>query len=461
MNCEILRILYVKSNGEILCNDDFGERISLGFIPNGGGGPNIHQVLNNDRFRHIRAALDAGEAPWPEICAKCAFFRPTEQASRDLLAERIIEKLQIEASLACALKCPYCSNLDQLRNRPGGIHFAPEALERLLLDFLDHGYDIKSIEYCGQGEPLNNPRFSELVATARRLYPTTIQRVITNGNHDHLEKLGGEFVEETIVSIDGALQENYEKYRINGKIDRALDYLRDASRSHIPKGGSVIWKYILFETNDTDKEILEAQRIACEAGITRLWFVHSHTANRSKRYTFKNPFAIPVTYPRVAVGSHPSFYRDDQVLSPVGMAKRVKGRVGDIHVDQLVLHDNGSVSLRGWANESRPVRGLVVSVGDGPSTPLPLDIPRPDVCAHVQRYKQALCGFDTMVPSGQSTISPPLTMTFQIDWHGIPSSTFRLPVLAMTSDGAMPQTVATMPFRSVFVERLQGLLHRR
>jgi len=30
MNCDILSTLYVKSNGEILCNDDFGERISLG-----------------------------------------------------------------------------------------------------------------------------------------------------------------------------------------------------------------------------------------------------------------------------------------------------------------------------------------------------------------------------------------------------------------------------------------------
>lgn len=57
MNCDILSTLYVKSNGEILCNDDFGERVSLGSCRQSADDPDIHQTLNNDRYQHIREAL--------------------------------------------------------------------------------------------------------------------------------------------------------------------------------------------------------------------------------------------------------------------------------------------------------------------------------------------------------------------------------------------------------------------
>jgi hypothetical protein len=185
MNCDILRILYVKANGEIVCNDDYGERVNLGFIPDGSSTESIHDVLTNRRYQRIRDAFAAGSVPWPGTCEKCSLLRHHEVYSNDLLRNRNIEKLQIEASLACALKCPACCNLDQLRSRKGPLHLAPEVPDTLLSDLRNQRYKIQSIEYCGQGEPLNNPNFAELVATARRIYPQTIQRIITNGNHDY------------------------------------------------------------------------------------------------------------------------------------------------------------------------------------------------------------------------------------------------------------------------------------
>jgi len=125
MNCDILSTLYVKSNGEILCNDDFGERVSLGSCRQSADDPDIHQTLNNDRYQHIREALKNDQTPWPEVCENCSFFRPDEPYSNDLHQSRIIQKIQIEASLACALKCPECSNLIQIKTRSGGAPFHP------------------------------------------------------------------------------------------------------------------------------------------------------------------------------------------------------------------------------------------------------------------------------------------------------------------------------------------------
>ncbi|HCX87853.1 MAG TPA: hypothetical protein DG761_07495 [Gammaproteobacteria bacterium] len=151
MNCDILSTLYVKSNGEILCNDDFGERISLGSCRANDAATSIHDTLNNDRYKNIRAALQDGKTPWPDVCEHCSFFRPDEPYSNDLIKDRIIQKIQFESSLACALKCPHCSNLMQIKTRSGARHFSPENMSDLLQDLKKNEYQIRSIEYCGQG----------------------------------------------------------------------------------------------------------------------------------------------------------------------------------------------------------------------------------------------------------------------------------------------------------------------
>jgi hypothetical protein len=50
VDCGILRSLYIKANGQILCDDDMGEQILLGLPDYKSTDTGIHDVLNNENF---------------------------------------------------------------------------------------------------------------------------------------------------------------------------------------------------------------------------------------------------------------------------------------------------------------------------------------------------------------------------------------------------------------------------
>ena len=420
MNCEILRTLYVKANGEILCNDDHGEQVSLGMPDYQMDDCGIHEIFSNEHFDHIRKSFSSGSVPWPGICEPCALFRPLEAHSGDLLASRVLEKIQFESSLACALKCPSCSNLFHLRNRKPPVHFPVEWMNRLLSDLRTSGYQIQTIEFCGQGEPLNHPKFKEIIRSVRSFYPSTRIRVITNGNHEYGSKIGSEFVEEIVVSIDGVDQESYEKYRVNGKFDKAVSFLRDAALQQISNGGRVIWKYILFTSNDSDDQIIEAQRLANEMGISRLWIVHGHGDLKSQRLTFENSIQIPIKYPRVKIESHPSFNRDSISLNNVGSARLASGAPSALWLDTLVVHPNRTITLIGWAGcIDETFDCLLLRIGNCEPITLPLDVLRPDIRQTYPSFARVACGFDTLLLDPRThPLSEALDFTFELNCDG-------------------------------------------
>jgi organic radical activating enzyme len=417
VDCGILRSLYIKANGQILCDDDMGEQILLGLPDYKSTDTGIHDVLNNENYRHIRESFRDGKEPWPGVCNKCALFRPNQGPGPDLLKARVIDKLQLESSLACALRCPSCSNLSQLRTRAAPRHFPVDWLDRLLADLAGHGYQIGTLEFCGQGEPLNHTAFPDLLSVVRRHYPQTRLRIITNGNHNFEAKIAGHFVEETIVSIDGAAQETYQMYRVNGKFDKAIEFLRSSANHQIPRGGRVIWKYILFSSNDSDSEILEAQRLASELDISRLWFVHGHGAMRSERFKYENALSIPIRYPKVKIASHPSFNRASRSFNAVGPARLVSGPHSMVWIDTLVLHPNRTLTLTGWANSVDPgFSELRLRIGGEAPMRVPLDLARPEIRSIHAVFARDLCGFDVLVSDPRPSPDEPLKMAFELDF---------------------------------------------
>jgi hypothetical protein len=123
MNCEILETIYVRSNGDVVCNDDAGEAVMLGRIRADHPRWSITSLLENPVYRLMRDRLAGDRVPWPGICEHCAFFRP-HAAFSDPMAARRIRKLQLEPSLACQLRCPACTNREQVRVRPPPLQMA-------------------------------------------------------------------------------------------------------------------------------------------------------------------------------------------------------------------------------------------------------------------------------------------------------------------------------------------------
>lgn len=269
MNCEILKTLYVKANGVIPCNDDAGEALCLGKVGNDWSPTKFFSTT----IEKIRSEFLQGKVPWPGICENCAFLL-AEDPKVDDGDSRIIEKFQVEPALACNLKCPACCNQEQIQYAKKPRVMSLETYSLALKALSTEGYQILEIEYCGQGEPLLNRQFSDFVDISRQLFPHAKQRLITNGNADYSEALGGEYIDQIIVSCDGFYQKNYEKSRVGGDIARVLKFILDACSEDEKVRPEVIWKYILFEFNDSDDELNAAQNMANEVGVDTLIFVY-------------------------------------------------------------------------------------------------------------------------------------------------------------------------------------------
>jgi hypothetical protein len=87
------------------------------------------------------------------------------------------------------------------------------------------------------------------------------------------------------LSVDGAYEESYVKYRVGGRLEAPLALMRAIrdGRREIVSRLRVEWKYILFEWNDSDEEIREAARLAEELEVD-LRFCLTHTPGRSARF---------------------------------------------------------------------------------------------------------------------------------------------------------------------------------
>ncbi|MFZ5876660.1 MAG: radical SAM protein [Nitrospirota bacterium] len=298
MNCEILDTVYVRSNGDIPCDCDKGETVLLGEIDHRDPAWDIQQVLTNPKYEHIRKTLSVEVLPWGDVCANCAWLRTHEPFS-DNLSRKKIRKIQLEPSLACNLECPCCSNKTQRQTRSKPFLMEIEAFDGLLTSLLRNSYTVGEIEYCGQGDPLMHPRFVEFVRTARARYPHARQRVITNGNFEYRKVIGDEFVDEIVVSCDGVFQQSYEQYRIGGEVQQVIDFMKAIPKTNGGRKQTIVWKYILFEFNDSDEEILAAQRLAHSLEIDMLMFVFTHSRFKSMKYRSETVSTLPIHFPNV------------------------------------------------------------------------------------------------------------------------------------------------------------------
>ena len=246
--------------------------------------------------------------PWPKHCSSCAFFRPDEPFSASILRWEI-QKVQIEPSLACNLRCPCCSQAQQIASRPRPFIMPAELFEKVLRGIQEEKCSVREIEYCGQGEPLMNREFPKFVKLARKYFPKTCQRLITNGNFDYFDATAGEAIDEIFVSCDGVWQHSYERYRICGRVDLALNFMRAVPKKIGKQRQYVVWKYILFEFNDSDDEIWEAQDAARELKVDCLLFVYTHSQFKSQRYTLENAADFPIHRAKVKTNATPIHYR--------------------------------------------------------------------------------------------------------------------------------------------------------
>lgn len=175
--------------------------------------------------------------------------------------------LRIDASTVCQLRCKTC---------PTGQHQMPVA-GRGFLSFdnfkklIDDNPRIRNIELSNFGEILLNPQLIDILQYSYdkgvRLYADNGVN-FNNASHELLLALVKFKFRSMTCSIDGASQESYQKYRINGSFDNVIKnikHLQKIKKQCNSRYPVLTWQYVVFGHNE--KEIPIARSLAKKMGI--------------------------------------------------------------------------------------------------------------------------------------------------------------------------------------------------
>lgn len=171
--------------------------------------------------------------------------------------------VMIEPTNICNLKCPLCpSGADQLSRERGYMSF--ELFKKIVDEVCEFSF---MLILWNQGEPFLNPEFCKMMeyANSKRMY----LMVSTNANLlPDAGKIIDSGVDRLIVSLDGATQETYNKYRVNGSLEKVLMNVKaivETKKLKKSKTPHIIWQFLVMKHNE--HEIDEIKSLSKEIGV--------------------------------------------------------------------------------------------------------------------------------------------------------------------------------------------------
>jgi len=189
---------------------------------------------------------------------------------RTMLRSRPL-KLIVEPTNVCNLHCPCCFTGDGQIGRERSTMSL--ALYRRLLDEL--GDTLFEVEAFNWGEPLLSRHIYTMVSEAadRGIGTTVNTNFSLPFDAAKAERLVETGLRTLRVSIDGARQATYERYRVGGKLERVLAncaLVLDAKRRLRSRTPALVWEYHVFPHNVDD--VAAARAAAAQLGMEFLAF---------------------------------------------------------------------------------------------------------------------------------------------------------------------------------------------
>lgn len=179
----------------------------------------------------------------------------------------IPKALWVEASTLCQLKCTGCGFQRNNHRALGAGYLTFQNFKKLA----DDNPQVKRIELSNYGEIFLNP---ELVSIMKYAHEKGVRLTAYNGvnfnsvSDEQLKALVDYEFGGMTVSIDGASNETYVKYRVGGNFEHVIDNIRRLIAYKKEKGTKypiIFWKYIIMQHNEL--EVVKAKQMAKELGI--------------------------------------------------------------------------------------------------------------------------------------------------------------------------------------------------
>jgi pyruvate-formate lyase-activating enzyme len=263
----------------------------------------LDAIWNGPRYRALRRAIATNIDAVP-ICRGCpnriAGPPPAMERGKELVATKP-RALFLESYAGCNLECPGC-NREGIEGSRTALSLDFETY-RGIIDQL--APDLAYMEFHLGGENYMHKQASEMVRYCRDRNPRCVILSSTNGHFFHTDERANQALDSgidcLIFSVDGATQESYARYRVNGRLDRVLDGMRRMARLRAARGATrplLVWRYILFDWNDSRAEMDLARRLAQEIGIDHLcWHLNAVDGQQaSKRYYVGSPHLAEIEH---------------------------------------------------------------------------------------------------------------------------------------------------------------------
>ncbi len=177
--------------------------------------------------------------------------------------------LMIEPTNLCNLKCPLCPTGEGTHERKKG-NMSLETFTAVIDQLEDYLLDINITNY---GEPFLNKHLTTMIAYAhqRGIYVNVGSNAHFFETKEACEAIVESGLDNVYVSLDGARQETYEQYRVNGSFDLVVANLRQlvAAKRRLGRTNPVIeLQFIVMKQNE--HEIEDMRRISKEIGVDKL-----------------------------------------------------------------------------------------------------------------------------------------------------------------------------------------------
>lgn len=166
--------------------------------------------------------------------------------------------MKIEPTAFCQLKCLGCHHRDgdYKRQHPRSMQMSLDDFKRVL-DPVSSSLLGISLSYTG--EPLMHDDLPSLIAYAHKKnvavsFPSNLSMRLDESFIDRLVKSG---LDSLFVSLDGASEETYGKYRVGGNLRLVLGNVRaiaDAKKRNGLKRPRLVWKFVVFDHNEHELE---------------------------------------------------------------------------------------------------------------------------------------------------------------------------------------------------------------
>jgi len=169
----------------------------------------------------------------------------------------------IEPTNRCTLRCPTCfSHQDGRNKRDMGIKEFKRIIDA-------NANLIKTLSLYNYGEPFVNNNLMEMVFYAKNKGIHYV-KVATNGMHltkPKIKKILNSGLDYLSISLDGAIKETYDKFRIGGRFQRVVSNIHNLARAKKAAGSnlSIEVQFIIMRHNE--HEIADIANLAMNLGV--------------------------------------------------------------------------------------------------------------------------------------------------------------------------------------------------